>query len=272
MAKLTIGNPANSAGDHEEPARGELEPEGITNTPENLQAFAERAGMRVNEPLRPDLQPGETVTTTPERWCPNCETARAGRKCPVCRALTLAEAPEPEPEEEDDPEEEERFERMEQTRAELEQRRGGAVAGAHRDTSRWDPPRPRVQAEPTMERSTRLQRTPPANRGRQERFVMQQRRRQRASAQGGYQDGDFDDMGRVVQITRGRGAGRGNRGMPAEQRLANMWVNGQIDLEVWSKLYAATITATGAQNEAEIEYAAQLTDAAYLEIISRQEG
>lgn len=44
--------------------------------------------LRVNEPLRSDLKPGETVTWTPDRFCTACSQARGTRLCPICGAVT----------------------------------------------------------------------------------------------------------------------------------------------------------------------------------------
>jgi hypothetical protein len=54
-----------------------------------LEGIAARNGMKVNAPARPDLKPGESITTVPERWCEKCEQPRGGRKCHVCSSICV---------------------------------------------------------------------------------------------------------------------------------------------------------------------------------------
>jgi len=43
----------------------------------------------VNDPLLPDLQPGESRTMVPDWWCENCAQARPLKKCSVCGHRTV---------------------------------------------------------------------------------------------------------------------------------------------------------------------------------------
>ena len=45
--------------------------------------------LQVNEALRPDLEPGQKVTWSPDRWCEACSQARATRLCPICGGATV---------------------------------------------------------------------------------------------------------------------------------------------------------------------------------------
>lgn len=44
--------------------------------------------LRIAEPLRPDLAPGDTAMVVPDRYCDKCQEARGSRRCPQCRSLT----------------------------------------------------------------------------------------------------------------------------------------------------------------------------------------
>jgi len=45
--------------------------------------------VRVNEPMRPDLLPGQSVTYAPDRWCEACSQARGTTRCSICGGSTV---------------------------------------------------------------------------------------------------------------------------------------------------------------------------------------
>lgn len=235
---------------------------------------ARQNGYRVNAPARPDLQPGESVTTVPDRWCPNCQQARAGRKCGVCRtictrrveiedaeeyergALVSVRDPgrsffaragdggslEREEAEDLDGEELEEFEELEELE---EPQRYQARAGAA-------PQRTRAQPAP------RNQRTPPAK----GRNVM-------SRGQGNTQRSRLVRRGGQVEHISGRPNLRAVQGT-AEEQLSALWQNGSVNKELWFGALNAAIAAHKPMNADDVAACADIADAAYIEMMLRE--
>lgn len=242
----------------------------LPNKPRELERFARENGMRLNEPARPELEPGESVTTEPDRWCPRCEQPRGGRKCRACKVLTvpnvpIGEAPEyehprllrrreerferePEPERFD-----ERFEDEPDDEQEYEDEPISAAMGAAPEPSRFGrhitpARRPERRGAPTMSQQQQRQ---------------QQHRRPRLRPVGdAYEDQETPSR-------RGRhGLGGGRHVRSAEQMLNEQWASGTVDKAVWSTFLASLLQ--GCRTEDDVERAAELADAAYIELMARQ--
>lgn len=200
-------------------------------SPDKLQEYARANGLQVNAPARPELQPGESVTTVPDRFCEQCAQPRGGRRCQVCRALTVRV---------------QEIEEAEEYEPERLPRRGARQAPPERGDYE------EIGGEMFLGRPRGA-----SARGRQ--MTMRSRNR-----------GDEDDE-RVVHISPNRRQGRGRK-RTAEDMLSDMWVMQTINLPCWWAAYAALIGAHKPQTPEELAQLATLADAAYIEMMARQQS
>lgn len=50
----------------------------------------EFSSLKQVEPYRPDLRPGQSVTAVPDLWCLTCEKPRGGTTCGICGGVTCS--------------------------------------------------------------------------------------------------------------------------------------------------------------------------------------
>lgn len=236
----------------------------LPNTPGELGRFARARGLRVNAPARPELKPGESVTTEPERWCNNCEEPRGGRRCHVCKGLTVAniaieEAPEYEPApfiRREPPQRQQRYveePRFEEEFEEMPEQRASVGSAQGRFGRVMSQPRPDPAPAPARHRGA-----PP----------MQQRTQQRRQPRHLQPVGDAYEE-QETPTRRNRHA-RQRASRTAEQELTELWLSGTVNLPLWYQGYAALLE--GCQTAEEVEFAAELADFAYIEMMARQRG
>jgi hypothetical protein len=198
----------------------------------------------LTEPLRPELEPGTSVTYKPDRWCAACQEARASKRCVVCRAVTVPNTVNAGQPQVMDPAE---LARRDLAQLELEQ---GALAGIDDDREpepERAPRRPYVR-DVSAPRAPQDSRFNPRARQQERPPMKPQQRYQR----------DYDDEGRQYGGTRGRVT------TPQEQ-LDTLWVKAIVDEVKWSS-FAAGFAAGGASP---LE-AANMADDLYAELIARQ--
>lgn len=224
-------------------------------------------GLRVVEPLRPDLRPGETIMTVPERWCPKCEQARGGKICPKCRTWTEQRLADGElAEEYEKPEFVRRHELESEDEEEPMRVQVGEDARDEVRTLRAMIERmERERDEEIRQRITRAQRFPQ----RTERVMAQttrQQRRQPLRTVNGF-DAE-DDEGVFETVSRREGGGR-RRKHSAEDMYEGQWKDGSINTAQYVTLFAAIVH--GAQTLEDVARAAELADEAYIQIMARQQ-
>ncbi len=205
-------------------------------------------GYEVTEPLRPELEPGTSITYKPDRWCAKCQQARASKRCVMCRSVTV-----PNTVNAGEPQVLDPAELARRDLAQLELERGYAAAPDVGQGDELEPPAAPPQRRPYVRdvsapRSRNDSRNPP--RVREEKRVMAnpQRRHQR----------DYDDEGRSY------GGSRGRVRTPAEE-LDSLWASAKVDEPKWVE-FAAGFAAGGASPQE----AANMADDLYAELIARQ--
>jgi hypothetical protein len=294
-------------------AQGVLETTGTRRADEaaddgSVEAVAARTGLKVVEPLRPELAPGESVMTVPDRFCTKCNEARGGRVCGVCRKPTVARLAEGEAAEEYTPPELVRPSRSIRTpkfRAaakpeldELEELDDDQGDEGDDDDA---PPAPvtrsvrapRLRPEPVRE--VELEREAATNEMAELRAQLRSMRAelvQYATAASGFslnaarrQQGEpmaprqqQARMGRRREMpatdhefeTVSRQQGRtGRRGqVSVDARMAQQWDEATINLPAWIAFYQALLH--GCTTIEDVERQAELADEAYVQLMVRQ--
>lgn len=258
------------------------------------------------DPLMPELEPGRTITTTPERWCPQCGQARGGTVCAVCggRCRVRGEtdpvqAPQLPPDGEMDdapvleldaapgsetqlePAEVDRL--LDEVRVPRQLRRAAPA-----------PFKPSAGLERMRARAAELNAPPPeppivqraAGRSLVSAAIAEQHvnrpwepltgpRREppyrRRTPMPPQPQRTYDERGREVQ-TMGGGPRRGQ--LTAEDQLVQFWGNAKVDLSVWSQFASAFAAHPGVVNSEtglpDPQLAADLADQLYVELIQRQ--
>lgn len=230
--------------------------------------------LRVNEPLRPDLAPGRSVTAVPDMWCPYCAKARGGRTCGVCGSQTCS------------PPAGEATRVHEQYRAAAEEPReaDGASVGARvgevdeRPTGRarlpWlvraaeRPQRASVAApvervDPSPDEQPTLSERPRSLRlGSNE---QQPTRGSNMSRDTFSRKQDFDEGGRPIH----RVGGRRSPQMSADKLYRQQWAEDKIDKNRWTRLMAGALAGVEATPEA-VALAGRVADLAYIELMMRE--
>lgn len=198
----------------------------------------------LTEPLRPELEPGTSITYKPDRWCASCKEARASKRCVVCRAVTVPNTVNAGQPQVLDPAE---LARRDLAQLELEQ---GALAGIDEDDREPEraPRRPYVRDVSAPRRNDSRAVNPRARQ--QERPPMKPQQR--------YQR-DYEEDGRQY------GGSRGRVTTPQEQ-LDVLWSKANVDQAKWCEM-AAGFAAGGASPQE----AANMADELYAELIARQQ-
>lgn len=273
-------------------------PPADTPAESDIERIGREQSLRVIPPARPDLKPGETVTSVPERWCEKCEEARPKRRCAICGGFTVRRLPPdavpedlgpPRPtdaeleELEELPEFEDDAGELEGDAGELEEREERA---APRDDGRRRsgiPPRPRVDERALARRVRELEER---ERELAERERAQARSRTTAGGARGERSGrmstsriargrrqvvDYDDEIQETPSRRDRFNGRRNRRTPEEQ-LEQQWTDQNVRVDHWVQLYAGILASRPVESREDVEAAAELADAAYIEIMARQQA
>lgn len=259
-------------------------------------AVAARRGLQAVEPLRPELAPGESVMTVPDRFCEKCQEPRGGRTCAKCQRPTVPRLKEGEVAEE--------YTKPPLTRVSrpLRQPRFRQVSAEERaqepddelDDEPPEPPRRSVRAprpEPVelelddgpvrddeLEqnraelaemrellremRGQLIQQATGARRQGERMAPRQQQVRMARRREVERDEHEFDTPSR--QQSRG-----GRRGQASvETRMAQQWDEATINLDAWTRFYGAVLT--GARTVEEVEAAAELADEAYIQMMQRQ--
>lgn len=210
-----------------------------------------------DEAFRPDLAPGESVTTVPDRWCEACATARGSRTCPICGARTIERtedvdvagqlATPPDTAEPDD----------------VPPPRPAVVRPARRVLVELeDEPAPRTHVAPE-ERARRYFNPPPERYDDDRRArsrVLPLPRREAPMRQRRHNHVEMDELGREVHETGGR---RG-RTSPGEQ-VAKLWRSGTAPTEKWVA-FACAALARGENTQD----AGEIADEMMVELYLRQ--